>query len=311
MSKNILYDAFQRFDLAGNKCFLTGELIDREQDFIYVFPEFIMQEFDLYDKPFKLLDENYCQYQDLTLPCSQNVKKKIEALNAQVQDRLQNGNLTDISELQWFQFASLIMIGLVYKEIKHGYRSDEYKEEGFKISPALIQKFRNAHFFAQSILHSFEWDDPKPFSCWVFQLEDQDPKLPVFEHRNEINTLTFSMKYHHSAIILCLQDQESNKWYWQKNGHTLPSTLSEIQFAEFSARVYYSNYLCNLLPDYDFVAVQDRTMALYKENAPVRQLFKDFEVKTYVQVLEAFLKPWGYSKIELYKSEHEARSFLM
>lgn len=304
-----LHDPFLRFDLAGKRCFLTDAPIRPEHDWITVMPKWLMDEFELYDKPFKLLDESFVTYAKLQLPCSSEVALRIAALNEKFRNALQKNDWDAISEIEIFQAVGVIMLGLIYAEIKQGRVSEAYQEEGFKVAPALLQRFRNLHFFMQSLIMDFEWDTPLPFSFKRFQISDED-KLPVFEHRNEINTLTFSMKYKQWGIVMCLQDLGLNNAYIAAKFPTLKGTLTEIQYSEISAYYYYSNYLLSVLPDFDFVPHGGRIIVNNREQAPQREIFKNFEAKTFLQVLEAFLKPWGYTKVELFNTKQEVKSFI-
>lgn len=306
---SILHDPFLRFDLAGRRCFLTDIAIDPATDFISVWPKWLMEEFDLGDKPFKLLDETYVTYQQLTLPCSPALALQIENLNEKFRTALNSNDWTLISDIEIFQVIGIIMLGLIYIEIKQGRKSEAYQEEGFKVAPALLQRFRNLHFFMQSLVHEFEWDTPLPFSLKRFSISDEG-YLPVFEHRNEINTLSFSMKYKQTGIIICLQDLGLNNMYIQKKFPQLGATLSEIQYCEIAAHYYYSNYLLSVLPDFDFISHKGKVIVNNREQAPQREIFKPFEPKTFVQVFEAFVKPWGYGKMELYLNNQEVRSFI-
>jgi hypothetical protein len=204
-----------------------------------------------------------------------------------------------------------MVYGLVSAEIRNGLKSDEYKEDGFKVSPVLIDKFRKLHHLMQSIIMSFEWDDPKPFSLFQFKLIEEEG-IPTLEHRNEINTLTLSFRYKKLGMIVCLLDTEYNKSYHQeKLKNFIDKELSLIQFEEIAARVYYSNYLLSILPDFSFTEHQDTIyVSNVESNIGNRKIFETWEEKTYGQVLEAFWKPWNYSRVEILKNPEKAMSFL-
>lgn len=308
MNKIELYNPFEKLDLVRNKCFLNGELIDKKTDEIYVFPEWLMNKEDLFDKPFKLLDESYSTYGSLTLPVSKEVKSKIISLNNKVEQFFNNAD-TEINDIEWFQWAGIIMYGLIYNEIRNGLKSDEYKEEGFKISPALIHKFKQLHFQLQSLIYEFEWDEPKPFSLLSFDINEDSS----FEHRNEINTLTFSFKLNKKGLILCLQDIGLNKSYHKSTFDKIDrKVLHPIQFAEIEAKIYYSNYLLSQNPEFVFNIIRDKVYVTNVEGIHSgRSLFEKWDEKTFAQVLEAFWKPWKFSRIEIFKNAEKCISFLL
>jgi hypothetical protein len=310
MNEANLYDPFKSFDLVGGKCFLTGEAISKGIDQVSVFPEWLMAQEELYDKAFKLLDESFCTYQDLTLPVSNAVAEYLAQLNLKTKKAFEEGDQHLLTEIEWFQWAGSMVYGLVSAEIKNGLKSEEYKEEGFRVSPVLVNKFRVMHRLLQSMVKKVEWDKPLPFSLFVYPINEES-EIAHFEHRNEINTLTFSFRYKKLGMIICLLDTELNKNYHQEILSYLPEQLSLIQFQELAARVYYSNYLLSIIPDFQFTEHQNTIyITNIESNIGARKTFEPWQEKTYAQVLEAFWKPWNYSRVEILKNPEKAMSFI-
>ena len=310
MTEANLYDPFKSFDLVGAKCFLTGQAISKGIDRISVFPNWLMDAEDLYDKAFKLLDESFCTYQDLFLGVSNEVSEKINLLNEKAKEAFDSANHDLLSEIEWFQWSSVIVYGLISAEIRNGLKSDEFKEEGFKVSPVLVNKFRKLHHLMQSIILNFEWDDTKPFSLFTFSIKEEN-EVPHFEHRNEINTLTFSFRHKNLGIVICLLDTELNKYYHKDIYDKFNSKeISLIQYEEIAARVYYSNYLLSVLPDFNFTTHNNTIYVTNVEDIGNRNTFEPWQEKTYAQVVEAFWKPWNYSRIEILKNPEKAMTFL-
>ena len=171
----------------------------------------------------------------------------------------------------------------------------------------VITKAKNIN----SKLHShFEWDDTKPFSLFTFNIKEEK-EIPHFEHRNEINTLTFSFRYKKLGIIICLLDTEHNKYYHKDIYEKFNKTeLSLIQYEEVAAKVYYSNYLLSVLPDFNFTTHNNTIYITNVEDIGNRNTFEPWVEKTYAQVLEAFWKPWNYSRVEILKNPEKAMTFL-
>lgn len=311
MMANELYDPFVNIDLVGNKCFLSGKTIEKNEEQIFVFPDWLMEMEELHDKPFKMLDETYLTYADLKLPVSNDLRIKIEGLHNKTKDLLLNNINVEITEIEWFQFTGIIVYGLIYNEIRNGLKSEEYKEEGFKISPLLIKKFKHLHFQLQSLILDVEWDQPLPFSLNIFSINNSDDASYHFEHKNEINTLTFSLKYKNKGLIICLQDLGMNTNYHKSLLSKITSkTLTPIQFAELSAMFYYSNYLLSIIHDFDYTTHKGKIYITNVDtNLSSKSPFENWDEKTFAQVLEAFWKPWKYSKIEIFKNAEKCISF--
>jgi hypothetical protein len=65
-----VYKPFEHLNFSKQFCFLSGEKLLTAEEQITVFPLWLLQEYELQDKPFKLLDESMSTYSDMKLPCS-------------------------------------------------------------------------------------------------------------------------------------------------------------------------------------------------------------------------------------------------
>lgn len=307
MSK--LYDPFENFSL--QKCFLSGVPTGADEN-TPVFPEWLMQKFDLHQKPFKLLDESYTTYEELILPCSFEVQQKLLELDTEVRNAFEKGysSVKELDELKLFQWFGKIMFGLIFKEIVNGLTSKNY-DEPFHIAPALIKKFTHHHLFLQTIINQkIAFEDFKPWSIFVFHVDNMENE---FDHRSEINTLTFSFRMNNFGIVCCLQDNGSARKFHQETNETIKENLLHpIQFQEFCAKVFYSSYLFNRLPNYYTLETPDEifinTEVLAAPGA--KPVYDEWQPKVYSQVLEALWKKWGFHLIEILKNPAEPMSFL-
>ncbi len=309
MNSILLYNPFEKIDLLGTKCFLTGDELSSNEESMFVFPKWLMESENLYDKAFKILDESYKTYGDLKIPVSKKVSEKIEALNDKIKNYFRDNSIKSVpTDLEWFHWSGIIVYGLIYNEIRFGLKSEEFKEEGFRISPTLINKFKTLHLQLQSLIYDFEWDDPMPFSLLNYDLNESVD----FEHRNEINTLTFSFKLNNRGMIICLQDAGNTKFYHKELLKHIPKMVHPIQFAELEAKVYYTNYLLSILPEFDLRIINEK---IYITNVEVglgsRPTFDKWDEKTFSQVLEAFWKKWNISRIEIFKNAEKCMSYLL
>ena len=297
-----LYNPFINFEFRPNTCFLTGEKLATDATPLNIFPDWIMNEFELKDQPFKLLDETYTTYGKLTLPCSENAYKRILLLQTEVKLAFQNGPdaLANLTEWKLFFWSGLIAYGLIYKEIKHGLINQQ-RGEIFDLSPALIEKFKNLLFFLQGIVFEMDKSEAKPFSLFTFNVESDEPLAP-FEHRNEINTMTLMLRIKNTAILICLQDNGANEIYHQALVEKInKQAISAKQFQEINAKVFYSNYLFNQIMQYDFVIHQNKIYISSLNGFFAKPPFDEWINKTYAQVLEAFWKPWNVSLMDILK----------
>src|SRR5690606_7259107 len=102
-----LYNPFHRFSFDNNTCFLSGEKLENPI-FYSVFPEWIVEEYNIGDQPFKMLDESYKSYSDLKLPCSANVAERLAILDERVRIAFKGGyqSVKALDQVTLFQWIS-------------------------------------------------------------------------------------------------------------------------------------------------------------------------------------------------------------
>jgi hypothetical protein len=308
-----LYKPFERLNFSKQSCFLSGEKLQSTEEEIQVFPLWLMQEYQLQDKPFKLLDESMSTYSHMKLPCSSKVyDDAIEPLEKEIRTAFLTGydSVIQLPELKLFQWIGKMVYGILFNEIRIGMIQQKAKGEEFIFSQSLVHKFGNLHLMLQSLTQAIVFEGNLPWSIRVFKI---DAKQDLFNYRDEINTLTFSIAMKDFGIIACLQDNGTNAIY-HKDTLTKINTkpLHPAQFEEVCARFFYSNYLFNRLPEYTVIPTHD---TVFIEAMPLmgmsnKPLFDSWLNKTYAQVLENFWKPWGVLLFEILKDPENPMSHL-
>ena len=309
-----IYSPFTAFNFSNRYCFLTGEELKDSNEKIQVFPRWLMEHYNLEDKPFKLLDESMATYKDLKIPCSAAVNEKyLEPLEEEIALAFDIGYeaVKQLDDQKLFQWAGKLLYGIIFNEVQSGLKLQHAQGEEFNISQSIIHKFSNLHLMLQSLNMPIAFEDFKPFSVFLFKV-DNDPV--EFGYRDEINTLTFSLRIRDFGLIICLQDNGANYNYHKETIDKIGDhVLHPIQFEEFCGRVFYSAYLFNRLPEYHVLPVGD---LIYIEAMPLRgmsskPLFDDWMNKIYGQVLESFWKNWGFLLLEIIKNPEKPMSFLL
>jgi hypothetical protein len=308
-----IYNPFSAFNFSNRYCFLTGQKLNSAEEKIQVFPQWLMSRYKLEDKPFKLLDENTANYKDLKIPCSALINETyLEPLEFEIADTFDLGyeGVKDLDDLKLFQWAGKLLYGIIFIEIQSGIKLQHAQGEEFNMSQAIVHRFSNLHLMLQSLNLPIVFEDFKPYSIFLFKVNNNEDE---FGYRDEINTLTFSLRIKDFGLIICLQDNGANfKYHQQIFDKIQDEVLHPIQFEEFCGRVFYSAYLFNRLPEYNILPVGD---SIYIEAMPLRgmsskPLFDDWMNKTYGQVLESFWKNWSFLLLEIIKNPDKPMSFL-
>jgi len=309
-----LYQPFEKFNFSNKQCFLTGEDLQSPEEKIQVFPAWLMSRYDLQDQPFKMLDESMATYKDLKIPCAADVNEQyLETLETDVANAFDGGfeGVKAIDELKLFQWAGKLLYGIIFNEIQVAIRQSHAQGEEFNISQSIIHKFSSLHMMLQSINLPLVFEEFKPYSIFLFKVNNPENE---FAYRDEINTLTFSIRLKDFGLIISLQDNGANRKYHNSILSKIEGqTLHPIQFEEFCGRIFYSAYLFNRLPEYNILPVGDEIYieAMSLKGMSAKPLFDDWLGKTYGQVLENFWKRWGFLLLEIIKNPEHPMTFLV
>jgi len=308
-----IYHPFESNNFSNTTCFLTGQKLSSPDEKIQVFPQWLMSRYSLEDQPFKLLDESMATYKDLKIPCAAEVNEQwLEPLENEIADAFEIGYeaIKALDEQTLFQWAGKLLYGIIFNEIQSGIKLQHSQGEEFNISQSIIHKFSHLHLMLQSINLPLEFDGFKPYSVFLFKVDNNGKE---FGYRDEINTMTFALRIKDFGLVISLQDNGANRSYHKEVLDKIgDNMLHPIQFEEFSGRVFYSAYLFNRLPEYNILPVGED---IYLEAMPLRgmsskPLFDTWNNKTFGQVLESFWKNWGFLLLEIIKNPENPMSFL-
>ncbi|RYG21767.1 MAG: hypothetical protein EOO07_01750 [Chitinophagaceae bacterium] len=297
-----LYQPFKNFDFKNQRCFLSGETpIDQTR----VLAEWLIEMAELSgEEQIKLLDESIRTYRSLTVPANDEIySHAILSLENKIEAAFKKGHagLIELDEVDLFNWIGKLMYSFLYIEMQGAIRLNQLSGDGMNMSQGLMHKFGNLHTMLQGIYRAVEFEEFTPWSIVIVPLSNA---TTAFAFRDEINTLTFSLKFKDFGIIACLQDNGTNKRYHREILEAISDkALSEQQFEELAARFFYSAYLFNRLPEYTIMPVEG---VIYIDAMPLqgtqnKALFDIWAHKTYAQVLENFWKPWGHTLFEIIK----------
>ncbi len=300
-----IYQPFKNFDFKFRNCFLSGDTFKSPVEEITILPSWLLKVANFSgDEQIKLLDESVRSYNTLKVPCNSEVLALfVQPLEEKIAAAFEKGyeGVSQLDEADLFKWIGKFLYSLIYIEMNAAVRLQQLSEDGLNMSQGLMHKFGNLHTMIQSIYQDVVFEDFSPWSIIVVPLEDQET---AFSFRDEINTLTFSLKLKDFGIIACLQDNGTNKRYHEELLQQIAEKpLSAQQFEELCARFFYSAYLFNRLPEYTIMPVEG---SIYIDAMPLKgttnkPLFDQWQHKTYAQVLQDFWKPWGHTLFEIIK----------
>jgi hypothetical protein len=308
-----IYQPFKNFDFKYRNCFLSGDTFKSPVEETNILPAWLLSVANFSgDEQIKLLDESVRSYNTLKVPCNTEVLTHfVQPLEDQVAAAFDKGyeGVAALGEADLFKWIGKFIYSLIYIEMNAAVRLQQLSADGVNMSQGLMHKFGNLHTMIQGIYLDVVFEDFTPWSIVVVPLEDKETS---FSFRDEINTLTFSLKLKDFGIIACLQDNGTNKKYHEDLLKQITGKpLSAPQFEELCARFFYSAYLFNRLPEYTVMPVEG---SIYIDAMPLRgtmnkSLFDHWQHKTYAQVLQDFWKPWGHTLFEIIKDPLHPMSY--
>lgn len=308
-----IYQPFKNFDFKYENCFLSGDTFTSPVIQTTILPQWLLDVANFSgDEQIQLLDETIRSYNTLKVPVNTELLTHfIQPLEDKISMAFLNGYaaVSQLDEADLFKWIGKFLYSLIYIEMHAAVGQQQLSSDGLNMSQGLMHKFGNLHTMIQSIYLNVEFEDFTPWSFVVVPLEKQDA---AFSFRDEINTLTFSLKLKDFGIIACLQDNGTNKRYHQEILDQIGTQpVTEQQFEELCARFFYSAYLFNRLPEYTIMPVEG---SIYIDAMPLRgttnkPLFDVWQHKTYAQVLENFWKPWGNLLMEIRKDPNAPTSY--
>lgn len=308
-----IYQPFKNFDFKYQNCFLSGDTFKSPLVQTNVLPAWLLEVANFSgDEQIKLLDETIRSYNTLKVPVNEELLTHfINPLEEKIAAAFAEGyaGVSKLDEIDLFRWIGKFLYSLIYIEMHAAVGQQQLSSDGLNMSQGLMHKFGNLQTMIQSIYLSVIFEDFTPWSFVIVPLDKQD--IP-FSFRDEINTLTFSLKLKDFGIIACLQDNGTNKRYHQEIlDQVADQAVTEQQFEELCARFFYSAYLFNRLPEYTIMPVEGE---IFIDAMPLRgtmnkPLFDVWQHKVYAQVLENFWKPWGNLLMEIRKDPNAPTSY--
>ena len=295
--KASLYNPFENLDFNYQNCFLTGRELERYNNRIQVFPEWIMKRYELHETPFTMLAENKVNYEALILPVSKIAFDAINFLENEIETAFTKGyeEVKNLEEIKIFQWLTLRVYGILYNDLAYAYSKNIDNGKQYKLSSYYTGRIKNLHALLQSILIPMEMKT----KMWSIVVEKVKYSKDIFNYKDETKNLNASLAMNDFGIIACLQDNGHNL----KFNETIVNNLSginmhPIQFEELWCRFLYSNYLLHNSTEFKFENENEKILVSNDNN---EFEFGEWDDKMFSQVLANYWKPWGITTQEIYQ----------
>jgi hypothetical protein len=309
-----LYDPFENVNLEPHTCFLTGEDLPENEATTTVFPEWILDRYQLREKKFTLMDQvTSLPYADLKIPFSRQViDNALLPLEKEIQAAFTTGYdaVIRLPEIKLFQWMSKLMMGVLFYDLQSEKKKAARRNKEFVLSPHLQKRFKKWHVMWQSLVVPMQFEGTTPWSISIVKV---NYSKDVFNYRDEPVNMNFSLGMNNFGIVACLGD---NGVVAQKNSDLLQKitdkNLHPIQFEELCARYIYTNYLIQQPAPFEINVTDEKAVINCRpmEDTSQRPLFAPWDENMFAQVLADYWKPWGYTKNDIHTFPDAPMSFL-
>jgi len=310
-----LFNPFETLYFDSKTCFLTGKDLASADEQMCIFPDWILDRFSLRNKRFKMLDQvTGIQYEDLKLPCSDEVKNAFEALDEEIKTAFEAGyeEVKKIPGERLFIWMGKFVYGVLYNdlilEISRSAKRKNGKE--FRLSDFLKERFGKFHLMLQSLMVPMEFKNLKPWSIEIVKLKYSKD---TFNYKDEPTNLNFSLGMNGFGIVACLQDNGAIGQNQQNIIEKISGkVLHPIQFEELCARFLYANYLLRKSAQQRIEITDDKVIieSLPMVESGAEPLFRHWDDDMFAQVLANYWEPWGFTKNEIITPPDSPISFL-
>lgn len=308
-----LYNPFENIYLDDRTCFLTGVDLKNEDEKIAVFPDWVLDRFNLRSARFKMMDKvNSVEYGEIKLPCSKDVLLAFDELEKDIQEAMSGGyeGVVQLPAPKLFLWVGKILYGILYQDLVLERRRLEKKGQVFGLSTRLKEKYGLFHLMLQSLVSPISFTGLSPWSISIVRLKYSKD---IFHYRDNPIHLVFSLGMNGFGIIACLQDngmvKQELRQLLEKIGD---AELHPVQFEELCAKFLYTHYLLQKKPHYRIEEKEGKLIIEgegMNDNDP-QALFASWNDNTYAQLLAGYWEAWGLTSNDIVRHPDGTISFL-
>lgn len=315
--KQTFYDPFNTMSFTNEECFLCGKYLN-EKSSEHVFPKWLLNEFNLWNKTITLLNQTSITYKRLKIPCCKQCNNvflsKVEKI---INEKYKEGfkAFLKLDELIIYQWIGKMFYGLLFKELSLLIDQGLSKKE-YIVSPEMLEQYKIFHGFLQSIRIPLKFSNFDPWSIFILNLHEDKRLIENFDYHDSIEFLTFSIRMKNIGIIACLGDNSAQKDilsdYWEK---IQSIKLLPIQFDELCAKVTYKSSLMNRNPKYVTnlpASEKEETIVagLPLQGLSLKPIYNEWNQKDYAKILLSYIRKYGFCFEDIFKEPNLVMSFI-
>ena len=308
-----MYNPFDKMTFAHDKCFLCGsELSTDNQADEHIYPKWLQNMFNLWNKELVLLNGTSIRYRQLKIPCCKSCNGRMSSLFEKPIERAVTCGYDEIITLDRdliFLWLNKLSYGMLFKELSLDLSRSE-PEKGKIYSAEYLKEHRMQYMFLQTILSQATYTG-RPYSMLIFKIDPCGVES-YWSHDNPF-LKTFFIRMNNVGIISQLMDNGFNEDFflqYPKYEELLHKVLHPIQFAEICARFLYKCSLFYRNPSYIMMMNGDQKPEMIISQGISGYGYGDWEQKKFAEVLTNFWEPYGLNFDDVYKGDDKVWSLL-
>jgi hypothetical protein len=308
---------FARMVLEDGHCFLCGHPLGADATREHLFPAWILDRHDLWDRQLTLLNGTAIPYRQLTVPCCATCNNEdLAAVERRVAQAFAGGYeaVLALDKLTLFNWAGKLFFGVLFKELSL-LLDRRNPQRGTIVSRAFLSELDALHGLLQSVNRPVEFVGDPPFSILVANLHVL-PEPEAFDFHDRIFQMTLSVRSNDVGIIVAFDDGGLNeRTYGRYLAAVAGRKLHPEQFDELFAKVSYNRKRMRRAPKYMFVVPDDRQKPFQFITLPLlgmsrAPLLEDWNQEEYATFLAVGWEKWGYRTEALYEPPDKVRSLM-
>lgn len=291
------YNPFDSMTFTYDRCFLCGDSLNEENSTEeHIFPKWLQNKFNLWDKELVLLNGTHIKYSKLKIPCCKKCNNDYlsSKLEKKVQSAVEGGynEFKKLDENIVARWLAKLSYGMLFKELSLKVNIRDSRA-GNIVSPEFLGSFKTLFLFLQSIIFETEFIGT-PWSVLIFNI-DSDKNKNIYDAQDLVLCNCFFMRMNDIGIIANLQDGGYQREFFIENMREfLNYKLHYVQFKEICAKIHYKSALYKKLPYFlcDFSNSEPKKYTIITEQ-PHGEVFNEWVPREYAEILAFHLKEFG------------------
>ncbi len=307
------YDPFDKMTFTYDKCFLCGsQLSDENRTDEHIYPKWLQNMFNLWDKELILLNRTSIKYMHLKIPCCKSCNGKMSALFEKPIERAVSGGYDELITLDRniiFLWLNKMSYGMLFKELSLDLSRRE-PERGKICTVDFLKESQMQYLFLQTILTNGSYTG-NPYSMLIFRIDPCDIES-YWAHDNPF-LKTFFIRMSNIGIITSLMDNGFNESFFLQfpdMEQLLHKMLHPIQFAEICAKFLYKCSLFYRNPSYIMMMDDEQKPEMILSQGMSGYGYDDWSQQGYASVLAYFWEPYGLKIDDIYQGDDKVLSLL-